>query len=68
MTATMPAEYVDAFVSFYVDGTLAESAVLPTVEEITGRPPRTFRQWAQAQDHAGSFRRPAGTVQTGTES
>jgi hypothetical protein len=53
MSASMPAEYVDAFFSFFVDGTLDESEVLPTVEEITGRPPRTFEQWARA--HAGAF-------------
>ncbi|HUQ56744.1 NAD(P)H-binding protein [Lentzea sp.] len=53
MSAAMPAEYVDAFFRFYVDGTLDESEVLPAVEEITGRPPRTFRQWAA--DHAGAF-------------
>jgi hypothetical protein len=28
--------------------------VLPTVLEVTGTPPRTFRQWASA--HAGAFR------------
>ncbi|GIJ63751.1 NAD(P)H-binding protein [Virgisporangium aurantiacum] len=53
LTAAMPAEYVDAFFRFYVDGTLDESTVRPTVEEITGRPPRTFRQWATA--HVGAF-------------
>jgi len=54
MSAAMPAEYVDAFFSFYADGTLDESVVLPTVLEVTGTPPRTFRQWASA--HAGAFR------------
>ena len=53
MSAAMPAAYVDAFFSFYVDGTLDESAPLPTVAELTGRPPRTFEQWARA--HAGAF-------------
>jgi uncharacterized protein YbjT (DUF2867 family) len=46
MTRTTPPEYVDAFFSFFADGTLDESKVLSTVEEITGRPPRTFEQWA----------------------
>jgi hypothetical protein len=32
----MPAEYVDAFLSFFVDGTLDESEVLPTVESVLG--------------------------------
>jgi uncharacterized protein YbjT (DUF2867 family) len=54
MSAAMPAEYVDAFFSFYADGTLDESVVLPTVLEVTGTPPRTFQQWASA--HAGAFR------------
>jgi uncharacterized protein YbjT (DUF2867 family) len=54
MSAAMPAEYVDAFFRFFADGELDESEVLPTVEEITGRPPRSFEQWARA--HADSFR------------
>ncbi|MET7334938.1 NAD(P)H-binding protein [Nonomuraea sp. NPDC005650] len=54
MEASMPAEYVDAFFSFYADGTLDESQVLPTVREVTGHPPRTFEQWAEA--HAEAFR------------
>jgi len=53
MSASMPQKYVDAFFSFYVDGTLDESTPLPTVAELTGRPPRTFEQWAQA--HAAAF-------------
>jgi uncharacterized protein YbjT (DUF2867 family) len=54
MSATMPAEYVDAFLKFFVDGDLDESAVLPTVREFTGRPPRTFETWARA--HADELR------------
>ena len=54
MSATMPGEYVDAFFSFFADGKLDESKVLPTVQEVTGRQPRTFEQWARA--HAGAFR------------
>jgi uncharacterized protein YbjT (DUF2867 family) len=53
MTASMPAEYVAAFFSFFVDGTIDESTVLPTVEEVLGRPPRRFEDWARA--HAGAF-------------
>ena len=53
MRAAMPAKYVDAFLDFYVNGSLDESKVLPTVQEVTGRPPRTFSQWASA--HAGAF-------------
>jgi len=55
MQAGMPAEYVDAFFQFYADGTLDESTVLPTVTEVTGRPARTFGQWAEA--HAERFGR-----------
>jgi uncharacterized protein YbjT (DUF2867 family) len=52
MSATMPAEYVDAFFSFYVDGTLDESEVLSTVSDLTGNAPRTFEQWAHAHRQA----------------
>lgn len=55
MLAAMPERYVDAFFSFFVDGTIDETTVHPTVEEITGRPPRTFRQWAEA--NAAAFGR-----------
>jgi len=54
MSASMPPEYVDAFLRFFADGTLDESEVLPTVEEVLGRPPRTFRAWAE--EHADVFR------------
>jgi uncharacterized protein YbjT (DUF2867 family) len=54
MSATTPAKYVDAFFDFYVAGALDESKVLPTVQEVTGRAPRTFAQWATA--HADAFR------------
>jgi uncharacterized protein YbjT (DUF2867 family) len=53
MLAAMPAKYVDAFFRFYVDGTLDESVVLPTVAEVCGRPPRTFAEWARL--HAAEF-------------
>jgi uncharacterized protein YbjT (DUF2867 family) len=54
MSRAMPAEYVDAFFSYFVDGTYDDSAVLPAVEELTGRTPRKFEQWATA--HAAAFR------------
>jgi uncharacterized protein YbjT (DUF2867 family) len=57
MSAAMPVKYVDAFFSFFADGTLDESPVLPTVREVLGRPPHTFAQWAD--DHAGAFSRTA---------
>jgi uncharacterized protein YbjT (DUF2867 family) len=52
MSKTMPPEYVEAFWSFYVDGTLDESMVTPTVAEVTGRAPHTFEQWAMAHRDA----------------
>lgn len=54
MSASMPEKYAKAFYSFFADGTLDESAVLPTVEQVTGRPPRTFAQWCAA--NAAAFR------------
>jgi uncharacterized protein YbjT (DUF2867 family) len=52
MGARMPAEYVEALFRFFVDGDLDESQVLPTVEEITGRKPGTYEQWARAHVEA----------------
>ena len=60
MSSQMPAEYVEAFFDFYVRGTLDDSIVYPTVAELTGRPPRTFRQWAEAHAAAFTRARPAG--------
>lgn len=54
MVSTTPAEYVDAFFDFYVDGSLDESVVRNTVEDVTGRAPRTFEQWAAAHTEAFS--------------
>lgn len=48
MLTQMPEQYVDAFFSFYSDGKLDEATVSPTVEQVTGRPPRAFADWAQA--------------------
>jgi uncharacterized protein YbjT (DUF2867 family) len=53
MLQKMPEKYVDAFFDFYVAGSLDESVVTTTVRDVTGRPPRTFEQWAAA--HAASF-------------
>jgi len=52
MSGTMPVAYVDAFFSFFAEGTLDESEVLPTVQEVLGRPPHTFEQWATARTEA----------------
>ena len=54
MAATMPSRYVDAFFNFYADGALDDSIVLPTYQQLTGRSPRTFEQWATT--HADAFR------------
>ncbi|WP_406293507.1 NAD(P)H-binding protein [Embleya sp. NBC_00888] len=56
MSETIPARYVDAFFRFFADGEFDDSAVLTTVEEITGQAPRTFEAWARA--HADEFDRP----------
>ncbi|MFI9406508.1 NAD(P)H-binding protein [Nocardia sp. NPDC052316] len=53
LTVTMPQHYVEAFLSFFADGTLDEATLHPTVQEVTGRAPRTFEQWARA--HAAAF-------------
>jgi uncharacterized protein YbjT (DUF2867 family) len=52
MSMRMPAEYVEAFFRFFVDGELDESQTLPTVEEITGLRPGTFAHWARAHADA----------------
>lgn len=54
MLSTTPAEYVDAFFDFYVEGSLDESVVRSTVEDVTGRAPRTFEQWSAAHTEAFS--------------
>jgi uncharacterized protein YbjT (DUF2867 family) len=54
MSQAMPAEYVDAFFRFFAAGEIDESQVLPTVQDVTCRPPRRFEQWARA--HADAFR------------
>jgi uncharacterized protein YbjT (DUF2867 family) len=53
MSAAMPAAYVDAFFSFFADGTVDETTVLPTVREVLGLEPRSFEQWAA--ENAGDF-------------
>jgi uncharacterized protein YbjT (DUF2867 family) len=45
MTESMPDEYVDAYFSFFVDGTVDETTVHPTVREVLGRSPRSFADW-----------------------
>ncbi|MCP2343119.1 NAD(P)H-binding protein [Actinomadura rupiterrae] len=55
LSHTMPPEYVEAYFDFYVTGSLDDSQVNTTVEDLTGRPARTFEQWAAA--HAEAFAR-----------
>jgi uncharacterized protein YbjT (DUF2867 family) len=54
MSAYMPAEIVDASLEFLGSPTESETRALPTVEQVTGRPARSFEQWAR--DHADLFR------------
>jgi uncharacterized protein YbjT (DUF2867 family) len=55
MTQHMPPEVAESILDLRGRATTAEdSRVLSTVEEVTGAPARTFRQWAD--DHADSFR------------
>lgn len=51
----VPERYVDAFFRFFVGGEFDDTPVLPAVEQLTGRPPRTFEAWAAA--HADAFAR-----------
>jgi uncharacterized protein YbjT (DUF2867 family) len=53
MEGQMPKEYVDAFFDFFVDGAVDETTVHPTVEQVIGRSPRSFEDWAEA--HADAF-------------
>jgi uncharacterized protein YbjT (DUF2867 family) len=46
--------YGEAFYALFRGGKVDETTVLPTVREVTGREPRTFRAWAEA--NAVAFR------------
>ena len=48
----VPEPYVDAFLDFHDAGSFDESQVTSTVTDLTGRAPRTFRQWAIAHVRA----------------
>ena len=54
MAENTPPPVVDALFRFFSEGEYDDSVVLDTVEAVTGRPPRSFAQWADA--HAGQFR------------
>jgi uncharacterized protein YbjT (DUF2867 family) len=44
-------EMIDFFFEMSEDSTDEDSAPLPTVREVTGRPGRTFAQWAAENAH-----------------
>jgi uncharacterized protein YbjT (DUF2867 family) len=48
LSADQLAEYVQAMFDFYVKGEIDVSHVLPTVEQLLGRPGRSFEQWCAA--------------------
>jgi uncharacterized protein YbjT (DUF2867 family) len=48
LSRTTPADFVTAFFRFFVKGEFDDAVILPTVQELTGQPPRTFEQWARA--------------------
>jgi len=54
LNRTWRPDFVDAFFRFFADGEFDDSVVRPTVAELTGRPPRTFAQWAET--HAEEFK------------
>jgi len=53
MVRRLPAPIVDALLGIFAAATTRPATVLPTVEEITGRPARTFSQWVH--DHRVDF-------------
>jgi uncharacterized protein YbjT (DUF2867 family) len=53
MATETPEALIDALFRFYSDGEFDDSPVVRTVCEVTGRPPRTFEQWARA--HMDAF-------------
>lgn len=48
MSRTTPPEFVDAFFRFFVNGEFDDTPILPTVEQLTGRPARTYSEWVEA--------------------
>lgn len=45
--ASMPEPYARAIESFFADGTIDETSVTTTVQDVTGRPARTFQEWVR---------------------
>jgi uncharacterized protein YbjT (DUF2867 family) len=54
MERQMPKEYVDAFFQFFREGLIDETTVHPTVQQVTGKEPHSFEEWAE--EHADAFR------------
>lgn len=52
-----PEEYIEFGIHLAINPPDAAGTVLPTVEQVTGRPARTFAQWAR--EHAATFRHEA---------
>jgi uncharacterized protein YbjT (DUF2867 family) len=53
MAADTPEPFIDGFFRFFTDGEFDDSRVTQSVRDITGRPPRTFDEWARA--HVDAF-------------
>lgn len=53
MVQFMPEPMVDALLAVWAQSVGQPATVSPTVEEVTGRPARSFRQWVV--DHVGDF-------------
>lgn len=58
LTKSAPPGFADAFSRFFVKGEFDDAQLLPSVQELTGRTPRTFEHWARA--HVGVFVNPLG--------
>ena len=60
--ATWPAGVADMLLSAYAAAVDRPALVTSTIEEISGTPARTFRQWAI--DHAADFCEPVGSCRS----
>lgn len=54
MISSVPESVVDGLLALLADAVGKPATVLPTVEQVSGRPPRTFAQWAA--EHVADFR------------
>jgi uncharacterized protein YbjT (DUF2867 family) len=53
MLRRLPAPIVDGLLGIFAEAATRPAVVLPTVAEVTGRPPRTFAEWVS--DHLAEF-------------